>query len=346
MSGNVTDGRGGGIDNFGAGSSVHATFCTIAYNRAGDVGGGIHGADGDTGAVSLQTTILWGKRAVGSSPDCSGTLASLDYNLIGSTSGCTLTGPTTNDRSGDPLLGALQQNGGGIATHPLRPGSDAMDRVPSGVCAALTPHDERGSPRPADGTATGSTSCDIGAYEAGTPIVVNSLLDPSEAGKCTLRDAIAAANTNAVVNGCAAGSATSIPDRIVFAVSGRIRLTGSPLSATQGVAIEGPGATKLTVSGEHVSAVFTFSGPDGDAFGVSGLTTADGSGGFGPGGINFSFLPATLALDRVALEDNTGSPTERAFSCNRTEASRSTPRASRTRRGREAARLSTSTARP
>src|SRR5205085_9964625 len=169
--------------------------------------------------------------------------------------GCTLTGTTTHNRSGDPRLGALQRNGGAVPTRPLRPGSDAMDVVPAVSCGNAGGIDSRSFARPQDGTATSSTSCDIGAYEARKPIVVNSLLDPTEPGKCTLRDAIAAANTDAVVNGCAAGSASG-QDRIVFAVTGRIRLTGGELTATGSLLIDGPGATRLTVSGEHLDRVF------------------------------------------------------------------------------------------
>ena len=58
-------------------------------------------------------------------------------------------------------------------------------------------------------------------------IVVNSLADASVTGACTLRDAIAAAETDSPVNGCAAGSGA---DTIGFSVSGVITLA-SPSSS-------------------------------------------------------------------------------------------------------------------
>ena len=46
------------------------------------------------------------------------------------------------------------------------------------------------------------TPSDVGAWAT---ITVNSLADPGEAGVCTLRDAITAANTMSATNGCTAG---------------------------------------------------------------------------------------------------------------------------------------------
>jgi hypothetical protein len=300
VSGNVA-GTGGGIDNYGAGSTVAAKFCTIAYNRASTTGGGIHGANGDASAVDLEATILYGNGAP-TSPECSGTLKSSDYNLIRSPSGCVLTGVETNNTSGDPVLGSLQRNGGDTPTHPLRAGSDAMDRIPSGSCADAMAVDQRGLARPLDGTASGSTNCDIGAYEAQKPILVNSLLDPSEASKCTLRDAITAANTNAIVNGCAAGG-TSV-DRIQIQVGGRIRLSAGQLNPTRSVLIEGPGLA-LTVSGERLSRVFEIGDltGGGQTFGISGMTIAFGRADNG-GGVQMYQEISTLAIDRVAFEQN------------------------------------------
>src|SRR5579862_3419149 len=53
-------------------------------------------------------------------------------------------------------------------------------------------------------------------------IVVNSLADGSVSGSCTLRDAVQAASTGAVVNGC-----LGVPgaNTITFSVSGTITLT-------------------------------------------------------------------------------------------------------------------------
>ena len=65
-------------------------------------------------------------------------------------------------------------------------------------------------------------------HAGGNTITVNTLEDPgSAAPACALRDAIIAANTEAAVNGCAAGTGN---DTINFNVSGTITL-GSTLPA-------------------------------------------------------------------------------------------------------------------
>ncbi len=77
-------------------------------------------------------------------------------------------------------------------------------------------------------------------------ITVNNLADGSVAGACTLRDAIAAANTHAVAAGCAAGAGA---DTINFTVSGTITLA-SPLVVNPGssITINGAGQS-ITLSG-------------------------------------------------------------------------------------------------
>jgi CSLREA domain-containing protein len=57
-------------------------------------------------------------------------------------------------------------------------------------------------------------------------IVVNTLADPGSPGVCALRDAITAANTDAAVNDCSAGSGA---DTITFGVAGTITISiGAP----------------------------------------------------------------------------------------------------------------------
>ena len=113
--------------------------------------------------VSLINSIVARNRASGQAPDCSGVLASQDYNLIQQLSGCTLTGVLTHTITGsDPLLGPLQNNGGGTWTRALLPGSPAID---AGDNSACEPTDQRGLARPYDSLGHGAI-CDIGAYEA------------------------------------------------------------------------------------------------------------------------------------------------------------------------------------
>jgi CSLREA domain-containing protein len=99
--------------------------------------------------------------------DCSGTLASLDYNLLASVnaSHCTISGVTTHDLLTSPELGPLVNNGGPTPTYALLPGSPAIDAGNPSGCSdgnggSLTT-DQRGSMRPV------GPRCDIGAFEYG-----------------------------------------------------------------------------------------------------------------------------------------------------------------------------------
>ena len=171
-----TNGVGGGIWCGTANTLI--TNCTLADNSA-HIGGGAYGGSvknctilGNTanftgrGIVSGDTlNSIVGKNSAPNSPDCSGIINSLDFNLIGNTNGATITGVTTHNIYGqDPLLGPLADNGGPTRTHALLPGSPAIDRGSSG---GLTT-DQRGQPRPVRFPACLSPGdgSDIGAYEA------------------------------------------------------------------------------------------------------------------------------------------------------------------------------------
>jgi CSLREA domain-containing protein len=90
-------------------------------------------------------------------------------------------------------------------------------------------------------------------------IQVNTLLDGSVAGACTLRDAIAAANTDTAVNGCPAGSLGA--NTITFTVSGTITLGRVPPEVISGstITVDGSGQS-ITVSGNNAWNVFVNSG--------------------------------------------------------------------------------------
>ncbi|HET9223197.1 MAG TPA: CSLREA domain-containing protein [Roseiflexaceae bacterium] len=159
---NTTSGTGGGIINFGAlgpytaGTAI-LNNVTIANNSAPG-GGGI--ANG--GTFKLKNSLIAGN-STGSTPDCSGTLASEGYNLLGNSAGCGgLTDGVSGDRVGsaahplDPKLGPLQDNGGATFTHALLSISSALDAGSPATCGAA---DQRGVARPQ------GLGCDIGAYE-------------------------------------------------------------------------------------------------------------------------------------------------------------------------------------
>lgn len=175
VSGNRAQGFGGGIANFG---TTDLNSVTLAYNEADSeadasgTGGGISNNNGST--VNFENTIIANNyfgTQLGTSPDCSGTLNSEDYNLITSLIGCTIAGTTTHNRTGiDPQLESLANNGGFTQTHALLVTSPAIDAGNLNGCADKDGHilttDQRGLPRPRDGDGNFTLICDIGSFEA------------------------------------------------------------------------------------------------------------------------------------------------------------------------------------
>jgi CSLREA domain-containing protein len=164
-----------------------------------------------SGTVSLANTLIGGNRdgsaANRQKPDCSGSLASLGYNLVQNLNGCSLTGTPTGNQTGlDPKLGPLANNGGPTFTHALLSDSPAIDKgnpaAPGSSNSACAATDQRGIARPQ------GAACDIGAFEVADPlqtgpdytvIAVVGSNDDQDDGACTfshcsLREAIQAAN--------------------------------------------------------------------------------------------------------------------------------------------------------
>ena len=98
-------------------------------------------------------------------------------------------------------------------------------------------------------------------------ITVNNLSGTSVVGQCTLRDAIKAANTDAVVQGCAAGSGA---DTINFSLSGQILLP-TPIVINSDVTINGTGVTLKPSATSHYSALYIGIG-SGTQVTISGVT--------------------------------------------------------------------------
>ena len=182
LSGNSTNrGNGGGLNVLSTSTAnlynVTITNNTVDLNVENHPnGGGVYvGSDAE---VFLQHTIIAGNADNSTTtkhPDCSGAnFESLGYNLIQSTTGCTINGNTTGNLTGvDPLLGGLANNGGVTQTHALLSGSPAVD---AGDPAGCKDHDgealvldQRGYVRPVNGNAAADVDCDMGAYERLSP---------------------------------------------------------------------------------------------------------------------------------------------------------------------------------
>ncbi len=158
----AANGLGGAINNQNT-EMATVSNSTFYGNLSGQYGGAISNG---SGTVKLGSSILAGDMADTSGPDLSGSITSLGYNVIGDTSGATLTGNTaadlTNAAASPVNLGPVVYNGGPTPTMALGAGSVAIDHgncaTLSGVPAVIT--DQRGYVR--------KSPCDAGAYETGT----------------------------------------------------------------------------------------------------------------------------------------------------------------------------------
>jgi hypothetical protein len=111
-----------------------------------------------------------------------------------------------------------------------------------------------------------------------------------------------------------ANSNADLSNHIVFqpGLTGTITLTQGKFVITKALAIDGPGADLLTVSGNHQSGVFDIEAPAGQSVILSDLTIADGTGsgnyqGFLSGGGLFN-TSSNLVLDRTTFSRNTLPP--------------------------------------
>ncbi len=165
VSGNAAPaGRGGGIFKPGL-MSATLTNVTLADNSASAGNGG--GLFRNEGTLTLKNTLVTDSPTGG---NCSGTLTSQGHNLSSDDS-CALSLSQPGDlNTTDPLLGALQDNGGYTQTHALAGNSPALDAGDDTGCPAT---DQRGLARPK------GTHCDIGAFEYFVPTL--SLDDVSTA---------------------------------------------------------------------------------------------------------------------------------------------------------------------
>jgi hypothetical protein len=174
ISGNMASGNGGGI----AVGMVTITNSTIAGNSASGFGGGLFNNAANGANLTARSTIL-ALNTASDGPDVSGPLASQGFNLVGNSSGATISPILFTDQVGsagspiDPLLNFLRDDGGATITRALLPGSPALDKGDSG---GLTT-DQRGFPRPINlvntPNASGGDGSDIGAFEVQATTLAN-----------------------------------------------------------------------------------------------------------------------------------------------------------------------------
>ncbi len=169
VSSNQASDNGGGIFVMGGESApalLSITSSTIVANFANDAGGGIMHAVNST--FRLRNTIV-AFNSSEPSPNIQGSVTSEGFNIIGESSGATITPSQSSDRVGvifeQVALGQLSDNGGPTYTHALLPGSVAIDAGHSSGAST----DQRGATRPANqpDIADAGDGADIGAFEFG-----------------------------------------------------------------------------------------------------------------------------------------------------------------------------------
>ena len=287
---------GGGIANDGhsGSASLQIVNTTLSGNSSGFGGGAIYNW-GQSGTATLQigSTILNASALGADILNDAGTISSLGFNLSSDDASGFLTSATDQINT-DPRLGPLQDNGGPTFTHVLLCGSSAIDKGKN--LSALTT-DQRGSGfvRTFDNdgvpNATNGDGTDIGAIEFQPDANSFVVLNTSDSGLGSLRQAILNANAHPG------------PDVIEFVpcLSGTILLTSGELLISDEVFINGPGAPYLAVDGNAASRVFHI-GSNMVAT-ITGLTITNGLADFGGGGGIFNDN-ARLTVNNCTLIGN------------------------------------------
>jgi RHS repeat-associated protein len=199
----------------------------------------------------------------------------------------------------DPILGPLVDNGGGTRTYALLPGSPAIDAGSNAAAdAAGLTTDQRGYnrfvTRDSSLIAAGDF-VDIGAYEWGLIVSEGGDVVDSDKGHgdLTLREAL-------TLSSALPGKNEITFDPVVFNGPTTIALTtGTPLTVNSDVALMGPGAELLTISGNDQTRVFTIgSYPTPAIVLIEGINIADGNA-YAGGGMQVSYANFTLSKSRV-----------------------------------------------
>ena len=151
LSGNsmASGANGAGIHNVAPGT------VNISYSTLANAGMNLYNANTAAGAAQVTASILQGTGV----NQCSGA-TSLGYNLVHNGACPNVTPGPGTDRSGDPQLGPLKDNGGPTLTRDVPAGSPAVLYGPPGPACAVG-YDQRIRSRPA------GNACDIGAFEYG-----------------------------------------------------------------------------------------------------------------------------------------------------------------------------------
>jgi len=164
VSGNeATGGSGGGIYIKG---HAQLTNGTVAGNKAAATGGGVY-MEGSFESGVIRGRLDFTNSIIADNTDgreycCDDCMLGDESSIVINANNLVEDGSCAPAWSGDPMLGPLGVNGGSTRTHPLLPGSPAIDAISAISCTLA--FDQRGMPRPVALTSS-DTPCDIGAFE-------------------------------------------------------------------------------------------------------------------------------------------------------------------------------------
>ncbi|MBL8057020.1 MAG: hypothetical protein JNK29_10000 [Anaerolineales bacterium] len=172
-------GNAGGLSNSSSGTTT-LTHSTVAYNVSSTAAAG--GLDNASGSVTLRSSILVGNSGGAQAQDCSGTITTQGYNVLGDLTNCGLTPAGTDQagRSAAEVLTPLANNGGSSFTHALAASSPALDKGNPALCPSSVPTDQRGAVR------FQGAACDAGAYELPLLSLSTASLTVDEGGTATV----------------------------------------------------------------------------------------------------------------------------------------------------------------
>lgn len=308
----------GNSSPLGAGVHANSMMTLLDSNTiARNIGEGVHNVTG----VFFENNIV----AENTGGNCAGAAPAFGGFNLEDTDTCAFVSgvDSPNFPNTAPLLGPLQVNGGPTPSIGLLPGSPAIDVVSSEIrinCEMMLDQrgHSRGRPRTQNAAEEDVFHCDIGAFEATAPFVVDSLLDvvdadPNDdvcetaAGTCTLRAAIQQANefpgrfevdlgpgTHTLSIGGTGEDAAVTGDLDIFH---RMTLRGAGTDTTT---IDGGGLDRVLQFGCSTCIVAFTPGPSR----IEDLTIRGGNLPTADGGGFFAF--DDVRLERVRLSQNQG----------------------------------------
>lgn len=302
VSGNYTNGQGGGIKDETAVNTTRLIHVTVTNNSAPEnSGGGINATGGD---VRSASSII--ARNMGG--DCFDPVTSEGFNLDSDDS-CFNDGGTDQVNK-DPKLGPLEDNGGETDTHLPAFDSPAVDGAEDGTTPPCTAggrsvtEDQRGFPRPVN------AACDIGSVElqenefpeqepptgdrrlalqapGGIQVTTTADVIGTQDDECSLREAVITANADvaAVDSYCTPGDGNYdkvwVPTGfylLEIAGDGEDASDTGDLDITEGVTIAGEGPGNTIVDGNQIDRVFdTISAETPPVIEFDGLTIQNGA---------------------------------------------------------------------